>query len=642
MMEILNGFKWELLCIKWHNMPFVFFFSLLAFTVYGGTQPKFELIPQTATTINLPRNGSFTVEYQVTNQTDLTRTLTMVGIQGITQVTTGAGVCGNPFKLASKQHCLLKLLIVGSEIPQNITAGPEICAVKSNSNTPSPFLCSQPSLANSLNITKIVPERPKLTVTPTTISFSTVPQTKSFVVKNESTTVTANDVSGRIERTVLVGEVTQDASHCTSLAPGDTCILSFTTSGVNSVEQVFPIKGTNTKSAPAKIVIQYPSTALITADPTSITLQATTGLAVPQSIFITNPTAPVTATSVAADISSLPGVTQDATDCAILESGETCELIFTPGSQGSTTQTITITGTHASVIQVNIAVNDAAQAPLVIDSYAPASQTIVGDGVSTVTLTLQNTSSTEKALNIEPDLGTSTLYGYLTLTDGGNTCGSVLAGATCTMTFESSATTTQVTGSFLIYGSNTTAVTATLTVTPVPFAYVTDTGTQGISHCLISEGNLTDCFNDIVGPSGTAPEGIALSANNTLAYYTDKLLNQIIKCGVTANTGALSNCVDSGATSSGALTSNTQGLVRNTRLNNVVYVPAYPDTMSTCPLNTDGTIGGCSDATPTYGGGTNFTALVNMALSPDGAYAYLVEGATTSTTGNVYVCTVND
>lgn len=605
--------------------------------VYAA-QPKFSFVPQTETVIDLPINGTVTVAYEVTNQTNVTRTLTMVGMKGITPVTTGSGVCANPFTLASKQSCTLKLLITGSEIPQHITHGPEVCAIQGNgNNNPSLFLCSQPSQANSLNITRKLPERPRLTVKPQTLGFQTVGQTKIFTVKNNSATVTANNIAGQIEGTILEGNVTQNASDCIQVEPGAFCNLLFTSGNV-SLEQTFPVKGSNTTSVPATIVIQLPDTALIKAYPTTITLQATNGSSpVSQHITIINPTAPVTATNIAANLTAAlttAGVLQNSDDCASLPAGETCDLIFTPGTQGVTTQSVSISGTHASTVVVNIAVNAASLAPLEITSGN--NETLVGDGESRVSMIIQNNSTTETALNIVPDLSASTLEGFLEVIS--NTCASVQKGATCTITFQAASTSTQVTGTFPISGDNTNQVTATLTINPVPFAYITDLTADAVSHCSINtDGSLTACANDVVA-SGTDPEGISLSSKNTLAYYTDKLANKIFKCDVTPNTGGLTDCIDSGATGATALEGNTQGIVLNAVLTNVLYVPGHPSTLSTCPLNADGTIGTCTDATPTYGSGTNVSYLLGVALNPTATKAYLVNGQTPVA---VYVCDVD-
>jgi DNA-binding beta-propeller fold protein YncE len=126
-----------------------------SFTLHAA-QPKFSIIPVagTVTSLLLPSNFSETVSYQVTNQTNITRTLTMVPILGVNQVTTGGGACPNPFILAPQQSCTLNLLINGSQVSSaGISGGPVICKTNgANDPRPDPFLCSQPSLPNTLAI----------------------------------------------------------------------------------------------------------------------------------------------------------------------------------------------------------------------------------------------------------------------------------------------------------------------------------------------------------------------------------------------------------------------------------------------------------------------------------------------------------
>tara|TARA_R110002126_G_scaffold239409_2_gene382714 strand:- start:289 stop:2541 length:2253 start_codon:yes stop_codon:yes gene_type:complete len=608
--------------------------------LHAGTQPIFTIIPQSSPTISLPINGVATLDYTVTNQTTITRTLTMVPTQGITQVTTDAGTCAQPFTLGPNQSCTLRLSISGSQINDQTIGGPRICKTQADNLTADPFLCAQPSKTDILNISRALIERPELTVTPASILFNLPSQTKSFSVTNHSTTVTAVNIRGITTGTVLEGNITQDASDCTQVLPGGTCALSFTTAATEqvSLQQTFPIKGINTKITPATITIQLPQTAIIKVDPTEIILQATTGTPVTQSITVTNTTAGITATNISADITGAladAGVTQDASACATLAAGASCALVFTPGTTAVTTQTVVISGTNSSQVHANIGVNGAALAPLEITSGNNA--TLTADGVSTTTMTVQNNSTTETALNIAPNLSSSSLAGYLEVVE--NTCASVQKGATCSMTFESASTTTQVTGTFPIYGTNTTEVIGTLTVKPVPFIYVSDLDTNIITLCGVdSDGSLTNCGDSGVELlAGSTPEGVALNSTNTLAYYTDKLLDAIFKCNVTANTGKLFGCVNSGAIST-ALDANTQGLVFHPVLSNIVYVTEYPNTLSTCPLNADGTIGTCIDETPTYDASINVNNLLGLALNPTGNFAYLANAFSPTT---VLVCGVN-
>jgi len=128
-------------------------FLLIPFSIKAETQPKFTIEPLTPTTFELPVNLTATIVYRVTNATKITRTLTMSPISGVTQITSGAGVCSNPFTLAYGQSCLLTLQVSGAQMQHTITEGPLVCKTNGpNDNTPDPFLCSQPSALNSLHI----------------------------------------------------------------------------------------------------------------------------------------------------------------------------------------------------------------------------------------------------------------------------------------------------------------------------------------------------------------------------------------------------------------------------------------------------------------------------------------------------------
>jgi DNA-binding beta-propeller fold protein YncE len=129
---------------------------LLGSGMSHAAQAKFNIVPFNGATTTFLLNNNFieNISYQVTNQTSLTRTLTMVPISGISQTTTAPGSCQTPFTLAPQQSCTLSLVIDGSQIPSTgINGGPVICKTKSsNDSSADPFLCSQPSASNALAV----------------------------------------------------------------------------------------------------------------------------------------------------------------------------------------------------------------------------------------------------------------------------------------------------------------------------------------------------------------------------------------------------------------------------------------------------------------------------------------------------------
>lgn len=133
---------------------------MLGSSMIYAAEPKFSIVPAEGyvTSILLPSNFTEVVIYQITNNTKLTRTLTMVPMTGVSQTQaagmSGANSCANPFTLAPRQSCLLELIINGSQIPPSGSkGGPVICKTKgSNDNSPDPLLCSKPKTGDTLDI----------------------------------------------------------------------------------------------------------------------------------------------------------------------------------------------------------------------------------------------------------------------------------------------------------------------------------------------------------------------------------------------------------------------------------------------------------------------------------------------------------
>jgi len=101
--------------------------SMLFLSVSYAVAPVWTFTPLTATTVSVPPNGSAIVQYTVTNQSYKDHTLIMKDITGVTQITTGSGVCGNPFVLPGRASCTLTLQINGSQAMSGNTDGPSAC-----------------------------------------------------------------------------------------------------------------------------------------------------------------------------------------------------------------------------------------------------------------------------------------------------------------------------------------------------------------------------------------------------------------------------------------------------------------------------------------------------------------------------------
>ncbi len=77
----------------------------------------------TPTKLLLTQNQSGVVEYRVTNHSPKQHSLVMMRIPGVTQVTTGAGVCNSVFTLMGWQSCILRLNVAGNRIPPAVIGG---------------------------------------------------------------------------------------------------------------------------------------------------------------------------------------------------------------------------------------------------------------------------------------------------------------------------------------------------------------------------------------------------------------------------------------------------------------------------------------------------------------------------------------
>ncbi|MDF1684465.1 MAG: YncE family protein [Legionellaceae bacterium] len=130
-----------------------FLLLILSGALQAAPQAKFAVEPTagTVTAALLPSNFKQNVQYQVTNNTQTTRTLTTVPIAGVSQITTGVGACSSPFTLAPQQSCLLDLQVNASQMSASgILGGPKVCKAQGGSANPDLFLCSEPSPAQSL------------------------------------------------------------------------------------------------------------------------------------------------------------------------------------------------------------------------------------------------------------------------------------------------------------------------------------------------------------------------------------------------------------------------------------------------------------------------------------------------------------
>ncbi|MFV0821798.1 hypothetical protein [Legionella micdadei] len=109
---------------------------------------KFTPDPNFPPRLSLSSAGTAIVKYIVTNQSQKTHTLVMQPMNGISQIPLGTGSCIDPFTLGYQQSCTLVLQVDGSELVDNVFAGPVVCSQGST------LQCYQPGSADSLFITR--------------------------------------------------------------------------------------------------------------------------------------------------------------------------------------------------------------------------------------------------------------------------------------------------------------------------------------------------------------------------------------------------------------------------------------------------------------------------------------------------------
>lgn len=223
-------------------------------------QPLFSLSPLSATTINMPNNISTTVQYQVTNNTKITRTLTMKPITGATQ-NIDKPYCSNPFTLLAHEFCTLTLTFSGpalaaAPIP-SVIGGPVVCKTLGNgNNSPDTTLCSQPSEANSLHITLSGEiENATIVALNDTLELSTDGQYKKMVIENLSTDVPATGIVPDFTGTQLDGNIGGMPMNCATVAPNGQCTIIYTPLKNFVGPTSFPIKGQNTNTIMGNITI---------------------------------------------------------------------------------------------------------------------------------------------------------------------------------------------------------------------------------------------------------------------------------------------------------------------------------------------------------------------------------------------------
>jgi hypothetical protein len=235
------------------NTYFFLLFSMIILCWCGAVKagsPLWTLTPLTPTTLAVPANSTATVQYQVTNQSTRIHTLRMQSIQGMTQLTTGLSICGNPFVLAGKASCTLSLQVNGSSLTQPISDGPIVCEQGST------LQCYRPSSGDILHITQASPiTNATITVTGSPLTMTTNGSVGFFTVNNTSLIVAATNITSNFTGTALDGNVTETGNTCASVAPQASCTLTYTPGNTVVPQTNFTIQGSNTNAVTGAIQI---------------------------------------------------------------------------------------------------------------------------------------------------------------------------------------------------------------------------------------------------------------------------------------------------------------------------------------------------------------------------------------------------
>ncbi len=245
----------------------------LATGAVAARDPLWTFTPLTATTFSVPSNDTAIVQYTVKNTSSTrTRTLIMQPIQGITQLTAGVGLCGNPFVLTPKASCTLSLQVNGSQLTQSILNGPIV------STQGSPLQSYRPAASDILHITQASPiESATITVSGSPLTLTTNGPTGTLTINNTSLTVAATNIQSNFTGTVLDGYVTETGNTCANVAPQTSCTLTYTPGSTVVPQTNFPIQGTNTNAVTAAIQVDSGMT-LTNVNPSSGAAAGGTGV----------------------------------------------------------------------------------------------------------------------------------------------------------------------------------------------------------------------------------------------------------------------------------------------------------------------------------------------------------------------------
>ncbi|CAM2784462.1 DUF1566 domain-containing protein [Legionella worsleiensis] len=394
----------------------ILWLALIMTTACAGT-PLWTFEPLTATAIAVPVNGTAMVQYRVTNQSSKSHTLIMQPILGITQITTGLNVCGNPFVLSGKgSSCILSLQINGSQLNSPVTDGPVVCQ-QGNQNR-----CYRPGSTNILHITRSLATGATITVNPSALNFIAGNNGLVTVTNSMGSPEPANNVVASIPGG---SNISVQSTTCGAvLAIGASCTITFAAPAVEGPTNI-DISGSNTNTATVPVTVTPVPIATISVNPTTLLFaQNSTG-----DVTVTNNAgSPVAAENVVATIPGGSNISVQSTTCgASLAIGASCTITFASGTQEGPT-TIPIAGDNTNTVNVDVTVTSQPQ----ISITNPVLQNRVVTVSSITPLSLEITNNAGSVVNANA-ITVSNKAACPNLSVDDSNCTSVAPGASCTL-----------------------------------------------------------------------------------------------------------------------------------------------------------------------------------------------------------------
>ncbi len=374
-------------------------------------------------------------------------------------------------------------------------------------------------------------------IQPSTAPINADALTLSFVQNGTGSQINITNTSSSITATNIVASlpvactgIQQDATNCTSLAPGNSCHITITPGSAICSDQSFTIQGDNTSQL-SGIVTTYSSTATISSSPASLILEG--GTSTPSIVTVINESPLVTATNIRASIpSSLTScVSQDASHCTSVAPGASCEISFTPiGITACGPNSATISGTNTTSSTVTLSV-EAPPATTLLSSTNNLALSVKNTTLNSAltgnarTITISNTGN-QTAHNVSYTASPSLPSGT-TITP--STCGTIAAGDSCILTVTPGATPSAAVGNktptpitLTIQSSNTNTLLVTLNILTYGSVYQ--------SGYLFSVDDATESTLSIGGKvlnlspqASSYPSGIYWSSNSNGTLNTENI-----------------------------------------------------------------------------------------------------------------------